>query len=310
MTPKKIASLGECMVELSPLENNTYARGFAGDSLNTAIYIQRSLREQPVETSYITALGPDPLSQKIREFIASENIDCSLIGTVADKRPGLYSIELDDAGERTFSYWRNDSAAKKLLDGGLTDEQQQRLAADFDLIYFSGISLAILDTESRVKLFKLLTVARSQGTKIAFDSNYRPALWESPDTAKKVMAEFLTQTDIAMMTFDDEQMLHGDDVPQDTMARLKEAGVPEIVVKDGANGCLIHSADYQGLVKSEKVASVVDTTSAGDSFNAGYMAGRVCEQAPEQAALFAHQLAANVIQHKGAIIPLEHCAAI
>ena len=310
MTPKKIACLGECMVELSPLENNTYARGFAGDSLNTAIYIQRSLREQPVETSYITALGPDPLSQKIREFIAAENIDCSLIGTVADKRPGLYSIELDDTGERTFSYWRNDSAAKKVLDGGMTEEQQQRLAADFDLIYFSGISLAILDTESRLKLFKLLTVARSQGAKIAFDSNYRPALWESPAVAKKVMAEFLTQTDIAMMTFDDEQMLHGDEVPEETMARLKAAGIPEIVVKDGGNGCLIYSTDYQGLVKSEKVATVVDTTSAGDSFNAGYMSGRISGKTPEKAALFAHQLAANVIQHKGAIIPLEYCSAI
>lgn len=310
MTPKKIACLGECMVELSPLENDTYARGFAGDSLNTAIYIQRSLRKQPAETSYITALGPDPLSQKIREFIAGENINSSLIGTIADKRPGLYSIDLDDTGERTFSYWRNDSAAKKLLDGGLSEEQQQRLARDFDLIYFSGISLAVLDTESRLKLFKLLTIARSEGAKIAFDSNYRPALWESPKTAKKVMAEFLTQTDIAMMTFDDEQMLHGDKTPQDTMTRLQAAGVPEIVVKDGANGCLIRSIDYQGLVKSEKVATVVDTTSAGDSFNAGYMAGRVCERTPERAAVFAHQLAANVIQHKGAIIPLEYCSAI
>ena len=310
MMPKKIASLGECMVELSPLDENTYSRGIAGDSLNTAIYIQRALKNQPAEISYVTALGPDPLSDKIRQFIANEAIDCSLIGTVEDKRPGLYSIELDADGERTFSYWRNDSAAKKLLDGGLTEEQQQKLINDFELIYFSGISLAILDSTSRKRLLELLGEARKTGTKIAFDSNYRPILWESADVAKQVMAEFLAHTDLVMMTFDDEQMLYGDDSPEVTMDRLKQFGVPEIVVKDGANGCLVHCPEFSGLVKSEKVEKVIDTTSAGDSFNAGYMAARASDINPENAALFAHKMASQVIQHKGAIIPLKHCPTI
>lgn len=310
MKPKKIACLGECMVELSPLNENTYVRGIAGDSLNTAIYVQRALSNQPAEISYVTALGSDPLSQKVRDFIADQTIDCDLIGTVENKRPGLYSIELDETGERTFSYWRNDSAAKKLLDGGLTEEQQQILTNQFDLIYFSGISLAILDSTSRKRLLELVIEARKSGARIAFDSNYRPILWESADVAKQVMADFIAHTDLAMMTFDDEQMLYADESPEVTMNRLKQFGVVEIVVKDGGNGCLVHCADFSGLVKSEKVNNVVDTTSAGDSFNAGYMAARTSGMNPEDSARYAHKMASQVIQHKGAIIPQEYCPTI
>lgn len=298
------------MVELSPLDNDTYASGFAGDSLNTAIYLQRSLLQRPFKTSYVTALGADTLSHKIRAFIASETIDTSLVGTVPDKHPGLYSIELDADGERSFTYWRGDSAARKLLKGGLTAEQQRQLVEDFDLIYFSGISIAILDTQSRQKLLNLLTAARERGTRIAFDSNYRPALWESEEVAREVIDQYLTITDIAMVTFDDEQSLNRDAAPEETLARLKAKGVAEIVVKNGSTGCLVHSAGFEGLVASEKVETVVDTTSAGDAFNAGYMAARLCEQPPETAAVFAHQLAGSVIQHKGAIIPLSECPTI
>lgn len=239
-----------------------------------------------------------------------KKIDISLVGTVADKRPGLYSIDLDAAGERTFSYWRNDSAARKLLQGGLTEEQQQRLISGFDLIYFSGISIAILHPDSRQKLLGLLTAARGRGTIIAFDSNYRPVLWESAEVAREVITQCLTIADIAMMTFGDEQILHRDSTAEETVARLKAAGVAEMVIKDGANDCLVHSAEFAGLVKFRKVETVVDTTSAGDAFNAGYLAARICGQSPETAATFAHQLAAIVIQHKGAIIPLEHCPVI
>lgn len=310
MTPQKIACLGECMVEFSPHGNDTYARGFAGDSLNTAIYLQRALSSQPVTISYVTALGPDPLSDAIKTFIADENIDTSLTGAVADKRPGLYTIDLDASGERSFSYWRSDSAAKKLFSGGLTEEQQQRLISEFDLIYFSGISIAILEPECRVKLLETLAAARHHGAKIAFDSNYRPALWESESVAREVMAECLAVSDIALMTFDDEAMLHGDSTPEVTMSRLKEAGIPEIVVKDGSRGCMVYSPDFEGNVSTVKVDNVVDTTSAGDSFNAGYLAKRVCGSSENDAAAFAHQLAGTVIQYKGAIISPENCPTI
>lgn len=298
------------MVELSPQGSDTYSRAFAGDTLNTAIYLQRSLSERPAEVSYVTALGEDPLSARMQAFFASEHLDTSLVAKVADKQPGLYSIELDQHGERSFSYWRNDSAARKLLDDGLTTQQQEQLISGFDLIYLSGISLAILDDNSRQKLFDILSKARQQGCQIAFDSNYRPRLWESPEKAIEVMTRFLSLVDIALMTFDDEQMLHEDSSPEETLARLQQLGIREIIVKDGAKGCFISESDNTEFVPATKVDAVVDTTSAGDSFNAGYLASRISGLDIERSALNAHRLAGQVIQHKGAIIPATFCPGV
>lgn len=296
----RVACIGECMVELSPAENGLFKQAFAGDTLNTAIYIARTAAHA-IDTSYITAIGKDSFSDRMIDFFQSENINCQWISRLPEKVPGLYAIELDAYGERSFSYWRTDSAARALFSHGLTPAQRSELAESFDLYYLSGISLAILDEGSRELLKKTLTRARERGAKVAFDSNYRPRLWSSREQAQSVTSEFLALTDIALVTFDDEQALFGDQSITDTMNRL--SAIPEVVIKQGGDGCSIMVNQALSFVPATVVRQIVDTTSAGDSFNGGYLARRMSGDAPETAAAFAHRLAASVIQYKGAIIP-------
>ena len=88
------------------------------------------------------------------------------------------------------------------------------------------------------------------------------------------------------------------------MARLADAGVSEIVVKMGASGCRVRSGADSLAIECEPVANVVDTTAAGDSFNAAYLAARIRGRDVADSARLAHRLAATVIQHRGAIIPV------
>lgn len=296
-----IACIGECMVEMSSINEGLFSQAFAGDTLNTAIYMKRSSPAIPI--SYITTLGDDAFSHKMKTFFENECIDCQWVKMIEHKAPGIYSIEVDQRGERQFVYWRSDSAAKQLFINGLSDDDCKAIAQQFDVYFFSGITLAILDVQSRLALKTMIQDARKRGAKIAFDSNYRPKLWGSKAEAQAVISDFLSITDIALLTLEDEHLLFGDQSEKDTFSRLQH--IDEIIIKNGSDGCFIRHVDDLFFVPALQVAEVVDTTSAGDSFNGSYLAKRMLGCSVEDAALFAHRMAASVIQYKGAIIPKE-----
>ena len=306
MSLKKIAVIGECMIELSQKGADVH-RGFGGDTLNTSVYIARQVDAQTLGVHYVTALGQDSFSQQMLEAWQAEQVQTTLIQRMENRLPGLYYIETDDTGERTFYYWRNEAAARFWLES----EQAPAICtelAKFDYLYLSGISLAILSPESREKLLALLRECRANGGKVIFDNNYRPRLWASKEVTQQVYQQMLTCTDIAFLTLDDEDALWGEKPVEDVVARTHAAGVNEVVIKRGAESCLVAIAGEPLLdvpaVKLPK-EKVIDTTAAGDSFSAGYLAVRLTGGDAEAAAKRGHLTASTVIQYRGAIIPRE-----
>ena len=303
---KKIAVIGECMIELSQ-KGAEVSRGFGGDTLNTSVYIARQVAPEALTVNYVTALGTDSFSQQMLEAWQSEHIDTSLIQRMENRLPGLYYIETDDTGERTFYYWRNEAAAKFWLESEDAAAICEALST-FDYLYLSGISLAILSPTSREKLLSLLRECRANGGKVIFDNNYRPRLWVSREETQQVYQQMLQCTDIAFLTLDDEDALWGEKPVEDVIARTQAAGVSEVVIKRGAESCLVAiTGEAVVEVPAVKLAKekVIDTTAAGDSFSAGYLAVRLTGGTPEAAARRGHLTASTVIQYRGAIIPRE-----
>lgn len=306
MTQQKIAVIGECMIELSQ-RGSDMSRGFGGDTLNTAVYIARQVSPQALRVDYVTALGKDSFSNEMIAAWHSEALHTDLIQRLDNKLPGLYVIETDPSGERTFWYWRNDAAARFWLDGDRSAEICQRLA-HYDYLYLSGISLAILSPQSREKLYVLLANCRANGGKVIFDNNYRPRLWQSREEAQAAYRTMLSFTDIAFLTLDDETLLWGEADCATVIERTRTAGVGEIVIKRGADACVVDTGTGPQLeIPAVRLpaASIVDTTAAGDSFSAGYLAIRLTGGSAEAAARRGHLTASTVIQHRGAIIPLS-----
>lgn len=305
---KRIAIIGECMIELNGAPFGAMQQTYGGDSLNTAVYLARTAGEA-VNIDYITAMGTDALSQGMVARWQQEGINTEQVLCDEQRQPGLYLIQLDEQGERTFLYWRNQSAARYLLQHPDFDTIAAHLAG-CDLVYLSGISLAILPAEDRARLLPLLKSLSQQGVAIAFDSNYRPALWQDLEETRAAYSEILSFTELALLTFDDEQAIWGDEVPEAALSRLYRQGVKKAVLKLGAEGCLYGEAasGQAELIGTTPVARVVDTTSAGDAFNAGFLAGYLTDQPAALSCRQGHQLAGIVIQHKGAIIPASATA--
>lgn len=298
----KIGVIGECMIELSQQQGMPHL-GFGGDTLNTALYLARLLPRAEFEVAYVTALGCDPYSAQMLQAWQQEGIHTELVQQLENKLPGLYSIFTDAHGERSFYYWRNDSAAKYWLQTAQSAVILERLL-QFDVLYLSGVSLAILDEAGLEKLFHFLPHFKARGGRVAFDNNYRPALWSSMEEAQAAYRQILAFTDVAFLTLDDEEKLWGTADVEACLARTQEFGVAEIVLKCGAQPCVVASQRGRFEIPAQKITHIVDTTAAGDSFSAGYLAARVQGADEIEAAQAGHRLAGEVIQHRGAIIPL------
>ncbi|UUM32381.1 sugar kinase [Vibrio japonicus] len=312
---KHIAIIGECMIELNGKPFGPMQQTYGGDTLNAAVYLCRgreaNLHPEQIKVSYVSALGADPLSEGMLTRWQQEGIDTSLVLRDERRSPGLYLIQLDDQGERTFLYWRNQSAARYIMQHPQIADIESALA-NVDMVFLSGITLAILPDEDRVELLSLLAELRQNGVEIAFDSNFRPALWPNDDNATvKFIYEAMYQlTDLALVTFDDEQNLWGDQTPSDTLDRLASLGVRRRVVKNGADGCLVQELTSPAqIVSTQPVERVVDTTSAGDSFNGGFLSAYLAGAELVNACQRGNQLAGTVIQHRGAIIDKIHTQA-
>lgn len=300
----KVAVIGECMLEVSCLSGDAAGQSlpavlsYGGDTLNTSVYLARL----GVDVDYVTALGDDDMSDWMLQAWRKEGVGCGLVMRIPNSVPGLYLIKLDEKGERSFLYWRARSPATRLFDDAAEAKLLFERLSTYSLIYLSGITLALYAKTARDRLLRFLKRYRAQGGKIAFDSNYRPRLWPSPDVARDIYQQMYRITDLAMPTDEDEALLFGPAVPRVMANRLWAAGVPEVVIKMGANGCLLARAGEIEHIPTEPV-NVVDSTAAGDAFNAGFLAASIRGEDWRSAAASAHKLAAVVVQQRGAIIP-------
>lgn len=297
-----VASVGECMLELSGAgaDERSWRMNHAGDTFNT-LWALRALLPAEAACDYVSAFGDDPFSGRQLDFFAAHGIGTAASPRIPGARPGLYAITLTGA-ERSFTYWRADSAARRLADDA---DALARSLSGRGLVYFSGITLAILAPAARETLARALRAADEAGSLIAFDPNYRPRLWASPDEAREALGRFLPLCDIALPTFPDEHALFGDADPAATAARLSAAGVREIVVKNGEEPALVAAAGVRETVAAGPVPDMVDTTGAGDAFNGGYLAARLLGDRPAAAARRAHAVAGAAIRVRGALAPMD-----
>ncbi|MGL4811883.1 MAG: sugar kinase [Beijerinckiaceae bacterium] len=295
-----VVAIGECMVEMSRGSDGRYALAYGGDTFNSAVYLAR----MGCEVAYATALGDDPYSDAITTLAKGEEIDTSLITRRPGRTPGLYMIETTPTGERHFYYWRDRSPARELLEDTKTYDAVRAAMAGAKIVYFSGITLSLYSSVGLARLEESLRNARSEGATLVYDGNYRPRGWNNDaDRARKTMRRFLKLCDVVLPTFDDEAMLWGDTDPEATLARIQALGPTEIIVKCGPEGALACGEGSIVKVPVPEPISPLDTTAAGDSFNAGYLAARLEGDSIKDAVLAGHDLAGIVIRHRGAIVP-------
>lgn len=297
----KIVVMGECMMELSHISESHLAKSFAGDVYNTAVYAKRV--NPDCEVSFLTAAGDDALSNELVSVLEAENISPEFVYKDAERTIGSYMVNVDEHGERSFTYWRSDSAAKQVMK--LVDDDFVSQAASADYFFYSGISLAILAPEDREKLWGVLEALRAAGVKVVFDPNYRPKLWAKTANAIDFYNKAFSLCDLLLPGIEDFDWLYGINTVDGIQQLLQPFAISEVVLKNGPKKvtCFV-AGEEVSEIEITPVDKVIDTTSAGDSFNGAFLASRLQGQDLASSIRFAAAVAGEVIQHKGAIVPL------
>lgn len=297
---KSLLGIGECMLELSSMHDNLWQQNFAGDVFNTLWYA-KALAPKDISINFYTAIGDDQSSEEMISFIQSSGVSCTNIPRIKNGVPGLYRIHLDGA-ERSFSYWRDTSAAKQFM------KQPELLwaqVAEADIVYLSGITMAILPDEDAEVLITGLRSALKPNAIIAFDPNIRPRLWASKERMKDIITRTAAISDLVLPSFEDEQVTFDDKTPMETAQRYRALGVKQIVVKNAENETLFVEGDKAEYFPVKKIEGITDTTAAGDSFNGAYFAEYMSSGDIAKSITLAQKCAAIVICKKGALIPFE-----
>ncbi|MBD3678769.1 MAG: sugar kinase [Rhodobacteraceae bacterium] len=296
--PKTLLCVGECMVEMAPTAGGDFRMGFAGDTYNAAWYARR-LMPKDWTVGYVTGVGADAISDRMLATMQEAGIDAGAVRRVPERTVGLYLIQLDK-GERSFAYWRGQSAARTLADDpGWLEDVFARAGA----IFYSGITLAILPDETRETFLDALEQARARGVVTIFDTNMRARLWPGAEAMCAAIMQGAAKADIVLPSFDEEQDAFGETTQAEVAARYHEAGARLVVVKNGAGEILVSEAGAELFRHTpQPVKSVVDTTAAGDSFDAGFLAAYLQGQALPDAVSRGAELAAQVVQAPGALV--------
>jgi 2-dehydro-3-deoxygluconokinase len=298
----RVACIGECMIELSPAGERTLQLAYAGDVCNTAVALARLARGTEIVVQFVTRLGDERHSEAMLAEWRAEGIDTTLVDRLPGRAPGLYLIELDERGERSFSYYRSESPARELL----ADDNAAMLRAGLggaDWVFLSAVTLSLLSASAHERLLALLDGLRRDGTRVALDTNYRPRGWPDPDTARRRIADALGRCDLALPTLDDERALFGDRDLDACLDRLSK--VPEVAVKLDADGACVAWAGRSERVAPVADVEIVDSTGAGDAFDAAYLHARMTGAEPPAAAAAGNALAAATLRHRGAIARVQ-----
>jgi 2-dehydro-3-deoxygluconokinase len=295
----RVICVGEVMIELARGSDGRFSIACGGDTFNTAIYLARA----GINVGFASALGDDRYSDGIISLAAAEGVASDLVLRVPSRLPGLSLVDTEPSGDRHFNYWREAAPAGELFELPDWPRVAESLMAA-KLVYFSGITLSLYSNDGLGRFLAVIEMARQNGVRTAFDGNFRPRGWKGDlGRTRTVFMEALKRVDIALPTYDDEAVLWGDPSPEATVERLQAFGIPEIVVKNGPNSALVSAGSHSEFIPVPEVVVPIDTLAAGDSFNAAYLAARMSGDGPTVAATAAHRLAAQVIRHRGAIMP-------
>ena len=299
----KIVSIGECMLEMQREADGRYLLTHGGDTFNFAQYLAWLSGEED-KVFYLTAIGNDSLSEEMLNSWKYAGLQTDLIMHDKERTSGLYFANTDAEGNRDYIFYRSTAAAKEMFSHPKSQEIFKR-ALEGDVIYASLISLMILSPSDREKLIAVFEAANNKGITTVFDTNFRASGWISSKEAKEWLEKIAPFTSIALPTNDDCLHIFDEKEPDAIIERFQALGVKEVVVKCGADGCQGSSEGNTFKVKPSAPIEALDTTAAGDSFNAGYLYGKLRGHTPAISAQVGNQIAGEVIQHRGAIIPKE-----
>ena len=295
----KICSIGEAMIEISNIKDSFYNQSFAGDTLNFCNYLDK----KKLNAFFLSAIGKSEINQSLLEFVKSKKISTKHIKQINQFEVGLYLIKNKINGEKQFFYWRNESAAKQYFNS-IDFLNLYKELKNFDYIYFSGITLSIIHISKLNNFIKLLKLLKSKKIKIVFDFNIRPSRWN-----KKNLNIFLDSVlkivDICFLSGEDMNYWKNKNNIKSYEQIVRKYKIKHSIFRKNAKYTYLFLNKTRYVFKNKLIKKVVDTSGAGDGFNAAYLSNFIVNNDPVLALKAGSSLGSKIVMKKGAIVDVK-----
>jgi sugar/nucleoside kinase (ribokinase family) len=292
-----VITLGESMALLAaqapgPLaEVAQFTRMLAGAETNVAIGLARL----GLRVGWLSRLGQDAFGDYVLKVVSHEGVDVSHVARDATRSTGfMLKGRTLDGSDPAIDYYRRGSAASAL---SLADFDEDWFARARHL-HLTGIAPALSPACAELVAHALRWM-RGKGRTVSFDPNLRPRLWPSPERMREQINALAVQADWVLPGLAEGRTLTGQQAPADIARFYRGQGVRAVVIKLGAEGAYIASADFEGVVPGVQVAQVVDTVGAGDGFAAGFISACLEGRSEQAAAARGNWVGAQAIQVAG-----------
>jgi 2-dehydro-3-deoxygluconokinase len=291
-----LIGIGECLVEFSDIGNGQYQIGYSGDVLNALSAAGRL----GLSTGLLSATGDDPFTEGLRHILNVERIDLSHTPVLEGKPNGVYFLSIDAMSLPTFHFLRQNSAAREMFNAQPISSLIEYVRSARALL-FSSIPLAVI--KDKDKLFELLRAAKGE-TILAFDLNIRRALWNDLDELVALLGQLAPLIDILFITNEDDTILFGPRHASEALNDYVRRGFRQVVIRRGGLPTLVSSEASSAMreqfeVPVPHVANIIDTTGAGDAFDAGYIAAMLRNHLSYECAAMGNATAAVSLESRG-----------
>lgn len=294
---------GDAVVDLIPDGENHYLKCPGGAPANVAVAIARL----GGQSAFFGRVGNDPLGRFMNQTLSQEQVDSRYLILDNDQRTSTVVVDLDDSGERSFTFMVKPSADQFLQISDIPNFKQG------DWLHVCSIALA--NEPSRSSTFEAIERVKKAGGSFSFDPNLRPEVWQKPQEMVATVMRAVANADVVKFSEEELTLLTQTDSIEQGLNAIKALEIPLVIITQGAKGALVVTKESQTLV-SGKVVKPVDTTGAGDAFVGGllYQLSQTPDwQKAENIALAvecAHGCGALATTQKGAMTALPNQQAL
>jgi len=283
-----ITTLGEALVEFSFMGREQFGRGYSGDPVNVGVAACRL----GMRVALLSSVGKDAMGEWLLQKVNEEGIYTDAV-TVENGVTGIYFITLRENGEHQFTYYRRGTPASMMK----LNERQKEVIRSSRVLHASGITQAIGESAS-ASLLEAFSIAKREHCFVSYDVNYRPSLTDR-DRAMKKLEDVRDLVDILFISSEDYELLFGKKDEGIKIAReMKTRGFNNVVVKEGNKGSVALVDGMEYTAKTFRI-NAVDTTGAGDAYDAGFICSLLEGRNVKEAMEFGSATAALKCMKKG-----------
>ncbi|MGQ9721416.1 MAG: carbohydrate kinase family protein [Candidatus Jordarchaeum sp.] len=304
MTPKVIA-IGEILIDfvasepVSYIDTPSFLKCFGGAPMNTIVGVSRL----GVSSGVITAVGDDPFGRFLTVELRKNRVDVSHVTIKKGKRTTITFVANDpETGERSFLFYRkpwSGDTADSLLE---IKDIDQNYVAGASILHISGFALS--QNPCRNAIFRAMDYAGKAGVRISFDPTLRLDMWDSLKVLRKTYEKALKSSDIATFSREEAEYIFRTNNPEEAAHKALRYGIKIVGIKLGNKGSIIMNDGGEKIESPAFKVKPIDTTGAGDGWNAGLLVGLVKKWDLEKCITVANAIGALVVTKRGAITAL------